>query len=141
MIALAGGLRSESIRSKVSMTVRVICLSPKLDLTHASGVPSIPPQFLGYRHFARAPLYFIEGCLYHVPASESERDFFKVHAEPTENLRRNLQHPRGGHNYYNNRDMERVLRTMVLLQSTGLGEPDWDGYEDRLSASGESILP
>jgi hypothetical protein len=103
------------------------------------GVPSIPPQWLGYRHFAISPLYFVEDCLYHIPPSESERDLFEVRAEATEDAqRRVLQHPLGGHNYYNNRDMERVLRTMALLRSTWSGEPDWDGYQENLRASGES---
>ncbi len=100
----------------------------------------MPPQCLGYYHFARTPLYVVEGCLYHTPPSESERDLFEVQAEATENAsvqRQVLQHPRGGHNYYNNRDMERVLRTMGLLRSTRSGKPDWDGYLDRLRASGE----
>jgi len=103
------------------------------------GVPSIPPQWLGYYHFARTPLYFAEGRLYRVPPEESESNLFEVQAETTENEQRLvLQHPRGGHNYYNNRDMERLLRTMALLRSTGSGKPDWDGYVDRLLASGES---
>jgi len=102
------------------------------------GVTSIPPQCLGYYHFARTPLYFVEGCLYYTPPSESERDFFQVQADTAENAHRQvLQHPRGGHNYYNNRDMERLFRTMKLLWSKMSAEPDWDGYLDRLHASGE----
>ena len=48
------------------------------------GVTSIPPQCLGYYHFARTPLYFVEGCLYYTPPSESERDLFQVQADTTE---------------------------------------------------------
>jgi len=78
------------------------------------GVTSIPPQCLGYYRFARTPLYFVEGCLYYTPPSESEGDFFQVRADTTENAhRRVLQHPRGGHNYYNNRDMEDNEITLV----------------------------
>ena len=101
---------------------------------------SLPPQFLGYHHFAQAPLYLEKGCLYHVPPSESEAAFFNVIVDTQEQEQRQfLDHPRGGHNYYNGRDMERVLRTMRLLVSTSSGKPDWDGYLVRLRASEASI--
>ena len=105
-------------------------------------MPSLPPQFLGFRHFAQAPLYLDKGCLYRVPPSESEAAFFNVIVDTQEQEQRQLQilhHPLGGHNYYNGRDMERVLRTMRLLLSTSSGEPDWDGYLVRLHASEVSI--
>ncbi|KAG6835208.1 hypothetical protein H0H93_003698 [Arthromyces matolae] len=83
------------------------------------GVPSIPPQFLGYHLFANSPFYFVDGCLYRIPSSESEASFFKVSVDSAEHQeRQNLLYPLGGHNYYNSRDMERVLRTMKLFSKT-----------------------
>ncbi|KAI0322723.1 Alpha/Beta hydrolase protein [Amylostereum chailletii] len=77
------------------------------------GVPAIPPTYLGYRHFCRAPLYFCHGKLYHVPPSESEHALFDVAS--TSIPPDPVLHPRGGHNYYNDRDLEKSFRRMQWL--------------------------
>ena len=47
------------------------------------------------------------------------------------------QYPRGGHNYYNNRDMERLLRRMGWLELTKLGDSGWEKrYRARLLRRG-----
>lgn len=52
----------------------------------AQGVPSIPPKWFGYRHFAAEPLYLIEGHLYYTPASESEYCLFRVSEEESDRV-------------------------------------------------------
>jgi hypothetical protein len=52
-----------------------------------------------------------------------------------------LEHPLGGHNYYNCRDMERLVRRMNLLCSNSPDEVDWEGYLDRMRKRGESLSP
>jgi hypothetical protein len=99
------------------------------------GVPAIPPRSLGYRHFARTPLYFTQGRLYHIPASESEYSIFKVDdSNPKDDTRPRLtDHPKGGHLYYNGRDMERTIRRLGWLDLTTSGEVGWEErYKRRL---------
>ena len=50
-----------------------------------------------------------------------------------------LEHPRGGHCYYNGRDMERVMRTMQLLCWKNPEEAHWGGYLDRMRKQGEIL--
>ncbi|EGO00311.1 hypothetical protein SERLA73DRAFT_180832 [Serpula lacrymans var. lacrymans S7.3] len=76
------------------------------------GVPSLPPLKLGYRHFSQNPLYYVHGRLYHIPESESECALFDSHSE----IKDIPTHPRGGHNYYNGRDMEKAARRMWWLK-------------------------
>ncbi|KDQ63729.1 hypothetical protein JAAARDRAFT_389250 [Jaapia argillacea MUCL 33604] len=88
------------------------------------GVPSIPPRWLGFRTFAESPLYFVAGRLYRVPPSENEHGSFNVSLSPSEKAF--VDYPRGGHNYYNNRDMEKFGRRMkwldeLMQRDTGTG--------------------
>ncbi|KAJ4000666.1 Alpha/Beta hydrolase protein [Lentinula boryana] len=76
------------------------------------GVPALPPLFLGYRHFTQTPLYYDHMCLYHIPSTESEYTLFHVDAE------KSPEYPRGGHNYYNGRDQERLLRRLGWLEKS-----------------------
>jgi hypothetical protein len=103
---------------------------------------------IGYRHFARAPFYLYQGLLYKIPPSESEYTAFTVKSAPTNapsvgvgsstgshSLTREqfLEHPLGGHNYYNRRDMERVLRLMGWFKPdhlNGSRTVDWNVYQD-----------
>ncbi|KAJ7591492.1 Alpha/Beta hydrolase protein [Mycena floridula] len=88
------------------------------------GVPTLPPSWMGYRHCSRQPLYFADGCLYHVPESECEFASFSVPDSDQIPL-----HPLGGHNYYSNRDMERTQRRMVWLAK--ILNDDQDDWERR----------
>ncbi|KAF5386473.1 hypothetical protein D9757_005928 [Collybiopsis confluens] len=76
------------------------------------GVPALPPLFLGYRHFTQKPLYYDHNRLYHIPSSEFEHTLFHVDAD------KSIQYPRGGHNYYNGRDQEALLRRLGWLEKS-----------------------
>ncbi|KAH7930999.1 alpha/beta-hydrolase [Leucogyrophana mollusca] len=54
------------------------------------------------------PLYYVHGQLYVIPETESERALFDCNTS----VQQIPNHPRGGHNYYNGRDMERASRRM-----------------------------
>ncbi|KAI0033151.1 Alpha/Beta hydrolase protein [Vararia minispora EC-137] len=93
---------------------------------YRDGVPAIPPASLGYRHFCREPLYFVHGKLYRIPSSEREHALFDI--EPVADVEAPL-HPRGGHNYYNGRNMENAFRRLQFLGD--IIEKRSDGWEDR----------
>ncbi|KAK0449733.1 Alpha/Beta hydrolase protein [Desarmillaria tabescens] len=87
------------------------------------GVPSLPPLSLGYRHCTERPMYLVHGRVFRVPASECEFSLFV--AEPPKADCMSIEHPKGGHNYYNGRDMEQVLRRLNWLEKVMGGEEDW----------------
>lgn len=96
----------------------------------------MPPYRLGFRHFTQTPLYFAEGHLYHIPAAESEYSLFSITRHDSEDAADDsrqrqscLDYPLGGHNYYNSRDMEELLRRMKWFD---LGSVDWEGYQEWL---------
>lgn len=91
-----------------------------------TGCPALPPATFGYRHFTAEPLYFYHGVLFRIPASESEHGIFDVHAEAMD-ASVSPAYPRGGHNYYNGRDLERFARRMGWTQELVLaGESEWE---------------
>jgi hypothetical protein len=69
---------------------------------------------LGYRHFADKPLYLAYGRLWHIPSAQSEYSHFEIDPNAAEGIEDIF--PRGGHNYYNNRDMELLLRRMKRFE-------------------------
>ncbi|SJK98610.1 uncharacterized protein ARMOST_01878 [Armillaria ostoyae] len=87
------------------------------------GVPSLPPLAFGYRHCTERPMYLVHGHIFRIPASECEFSLFI--AEPPSADCISIEHPRGGHNYYNGRDMERVPRRLDWLEKAMGGEEDW----------------
>ena len=88
----------------------------------------MPPNFLGYRHFAQSPFYFYHSALYQIPQSEIEHSKFQVDSSgvpaPSEGAAPDF--PLGGHNYYGGRDMEKLQRTMRWAVDVGLGRTDND---------------
>jgi predicted alpha/beta-fold hydrolase len=80
------------------------------------GVPTLPPHFLGYRHAVKKVYYSAHGTLYSIPPSESEYTIFKIDDDPDTKTRL-IKHPRGGHLYYNDRNMELLLRRMHWIQN------------------------
>ncbi|KAE9392584.1 alpha/beta-hydrolase [Gymnopus androsaceus JB14] len=90
------------------------------------GVPALPPLLLGYRHFTQTPLYYDHSRLYHVPSSDSEYTLFRVDPELVKEGP--PIHPRGGHNYYNGRDQERLLRRLGWLEKS-LAKGDTSDWE------------
>ncbi|RDB29816.1 Mono- and diacylglycerol lipase [Hypsizygus marmoreus] len=91
------------------------------------GVPALPPSHFGFRHFAQAPLYLDRSQLYHVPPSEAEHALFEA-ASYDPNRLMTLKFPRGGHNYYNGHDLERLMRRFLWLDKA---EPEKDSWEER----------
>ncbi|TDL27872.1 alpha/beta-hydrolase [Rickenella mellea] len=105
---------------------------------HNDGVPSLPPKIFGFRHFPVANLFFLHhGCLYKVPSTEIECSDFHVDHDEEGYLPASVLHPRGGHNYYNVRDMERLGRMMHWIDSdpeTGQLKEGWEKvYLDKLA--------
>ncbi|KZT30406.1 alpha/beta-hydrolase [Neolentinus lepideus HHB14362 ss-1] len=88
------------------------------------GVPSLPPHKLGYRHLTKQPLYFARGQLYYIPPSECEHGFFDIHLD-TDSMVQAL-YPKGGHNYYSDRDSERFARRSAWLAENMDVHPDWE---------------
>ncbi|KAJ3554549.1 hypothetical protein NM688_g3047 [Phlebia brevispora] len=92
------------------------------------GVPSLPPAKFGYRHLTESPMYFYHERLFHVPPSESEHGTFDVNTEAAWAV---PAHPRGGHNYYNGRDLEKISRRMDWVHEM-MG--DGTGWESKYIA-------
>lgn len=90
-----------------------------------AGVPALPPASFGYRHFTEEPLYFCHGVLFCVPASEIEHGIFDVSPEAMD-ANMSPEHPRGGHNYYNSRDLEKLSRRMGWIQEMMGGGTEWE---------------
>jgi hypothetical protein len=73
-------------------------------------------------------LYTAGGVLYITPATESEYSLFNVKDEGGDYDGHAPIFPRGGHNYYNGRDLERFIRrTNWLFQAMPMEE----NWEDR----------
>lgn len=84
-------------------------------------------------------MYFYHGRLFYVPVSESEHGSFAV-AQDALDATRVPQYPRGGHNYYNNRDMEWIARRMQWIEEMMAKDSDWESsYRDRLSKYEEKL--
>ncbi|KAI0068349.1 alpha/beta-hydrolase [Artomyces pyxidatus] len=77
------------------------------------GVHALPPHSWGFQHFCKKPVYLSRGKLYSIPSSESEHSVFEVvDSEPEKS---DIINPRGGHNYYSERDLERAVRRLRWL--------------------------
>ncbi|KDR80354.1 hypothetical protein GALMADRAFT_223234 [Galerina marginata CBS 339.88] len=94
------------------------------------GVPALPPARFGYRHFCLEPLYTSGGKIYHTPSTESEHALFRVISNNSSDDIAFL-FPKGGHNYYNGRDLEKFTRRITWLDRA---MPKDDGWEDRYMA-------
>jgi len=93
------------------------------------GVPALPPAFLGYRHFCKEPFYTVCGQLYQTPTSECEHSLFHIQRELDDS--EICLFPKGGHNYYNGRDLERFARRVDWLDKA---KPMKAGWEERYTA-------
>ncbi|KAL5534225.1 hypothetical protein ACEPAG_687 [Sanghuangporus baumii] len=87
------------------------------------GVPCLPPKAIGFRHLNDSPLYLFHGQLLRIPPSENEHSVFPVQLEDDTGP---ADYPLGGHNYYNNRDMEKMQRRIRCLKLLTLGEAGWE---------------
>ncbi|TFK26085.1 alpha/beta-hydrolase [Coprinopsis marcescibilis] len=88
------------------------------------GVPTLPPQWLGYRHFPKHPIYSTGDQLYIVPESECEYALFHTNVDGDEDKAPCF--PRGGHNYYNGRELERLLRRITWLEKANVSNEGWE---------------
>jgi hypothetical protein len=83
----------------------------------------LPPVKAGYVHHTTNPLFLRNDRIFKIPDHEKEYGSFEI---PTiENASPPL-HPKGGHNYYNERELERLARRAWVLQ--GLmkdGDDSW----------------
>lgn len=147
-----GSLLEFSVKGLNDGKIRIHYYLPRSDIPSllcSSGVPALPPTYLGYRHVCETPLYFTKGNLYRIPTSEREHAFFSVDTDSTtssEPVRGRTAstasslpssastghhsgylHPRGGHNYYSERDMEKMQRRMRWLHGvmSKEGEANW----------------
>ncbi|TFK57278.1 alpha/beta-hydrolase [Heliocybe sulcata] len=100
------------------------------------GATSLPPHSWKYRHFTKTPLYHYGSRLYRVPSSECEHGVFRVSVGEEEERRR-LQFPRGGHGYYNDRDMESFANRLSWI-AEHMGEEGWkERYLEQVKAREE----
>lgn len=88
---------------------------------HRDGVPSLPPYM---SPMCEQPFYLYHGDLYNIPVAERMHTKFTV-------IRDNSRLPRfirGGHNYYNVRDMEGCVRRLRAIHDdvkTGCSPDEW----------------
>jgi hypothetical protein len=108
------------------------------------GVPDLPPRSLGFQHFSTNRYYLFQGALYHIPPptnatspispTAEEYTFYHVDTpDQEETIQREIIWLRGGHNYYNGRDMERLQRRLkAIAEDFEKGVKDWEvGYLKR----------
>ncbi|KAL1731829.1 Alpha/Beta hydrolase protein [Schizophyllum commune] len=87
------------------------------------GVPALPPLAFGFRHFTQTPFYLTDDHLYRIPESEAECTLFDVQERATDPT-----YPKGGHNYYNGRPIERFFKRINWLEKA---KPGVEGWEER----------
>jgi len=110
-----------------------------------TGVPAVPPRGMGYAHFCDTPLYAYKRQLYNVPEGQSEFSIFKVveqsresntdadipsaspatESVPSSRAANTNSFPKGGHNYYNGRDLEGFRRLTGKLKKAGFPQEGW----------------
>ncbi|KAL1746048.1 Alpha/Beta hydrolase protein, partial [Schizophyllum fasciatum] len=86
------------------------------------GVPALPPLAMGFCHFTRTPFYLADDHLYRVPEREAECTLFDVQERAAD-----ATYPKGGHNYYNGRPIERFFRRVNWLEKAKPGVEGWEG--------------
>ena len=99
----------------------------------------LPPKGFGYRHLSLAPLYGYNGYLYFIP--ESEREYTKFDVEECDD---DIppEYPKGGHNYYNNRDMALMIRRFCILTQSRMEEEGWqERYEKAVQYAAAKNAP
>ncbi|KAF6764099.1 Alpha/Beta hydrolase protein [Ephemerocybe angulata] len=99
--------------------------------TYNDGVPTLPPTGLGYRHFPKGPIYATGEHLYYIPHFEAESTLFHVDGGVEDEAPSRF--PRGGHNYYGGRELERLLRRIDWLVKADMEKDDAQWEERYLS--------
>ncbi|KAJ3535613.1 hypothetical protein NMY22_g6405 [Coprinellus aureogranulatus] len=100
--------------------------------THTQGIGTTEPPQNSPAHFASLqPIYATGGDLYYIPSSEKERSLFHVDEDSDSTPEaKSVRFPRGGHNYYGGRELERLHRRLVWLEKSGFFD-NVDEWEDR----------
>ncbi len=79
----------------------------------------MPPVSFGFARMASNPFYLYQGTLYKVPTSEKEHGLFHIDMAtiPSAEVKSTPRplHPKGGHNYYAGRDMEKLQRRLKSI--------------------------
>lgn len=82
-------------------------------------------MLLGYHHFAQETFYLDRSRLYRVPASETECTYFTAEPPEPDDVAP-VQFPKGGHNYYNCRDIETFRRRLTWLNEAEFPRVGWE---------------
>lgn len=72
----------------------------------------MPPLKTGYVHHTTDPLFLRNDQLFRIPDDQKEYGFFDT---PTIEGAPPPLHPKGGHNYYNGKDLEKLVRRASAL--------------------------
>lgn len=81
----------------------------------------LPPVKAGYVHHTTNPLFLRNDRLFRIPDSEKEFGAFDIPAIEGAPI---PLHPRGGHNYYNGRELEKLARRVWVLSKLMKDEDD-----------------
>ena len=85
------------------------------------GVPMLPPLTIGYVHHTTNPLFLRDDRLFKIPDSEKECGSYDT---PSVEDAPPPLHPKGGHNYYNGRELEKLARRADTLMKLMKDEDD-----------------
>lgn len=69
-------------------------------------------------------LYWYHSRLFYIPEEESEHGLFDVSPDALDTSKA-PDHPKGGHNYYNGKDQEKIARRLFWMSSM-MKEPNWE---------------
>jgi len=81
----------------------------------------LPPVKTGYVHHTTNPLFLRNDRIFRIPDSEKEYGAFDI---PTIEDALPPLHPKGGHNYYNGRELEKLARRGWALNKLMKDEDD-----------------
>ena len=102
----------------------------------------MPPISFGYRHAPLNQFYAHHGRLYKIPSTENEYSMFHVLHDEEGYASSSVLYPLGGHNYYNDRDMEELARRMRWIRNakSGILVTDWENrFLDKLKRETEKV--
>ena len=85
------------------------------------GIPMLPLMKTGYVHHTTSPLFLRNDRLFRIPDGEKECGSFDI--PPIEGAPPPI-YPKGGHNYYNGRELEKLARRVDALSRLMRDEDD-----------------
>ena len=92
----------------------------------------LPPMTTGYAHHTTNPLFLRNDRLLRIPDGEKEYGSYDI---PVVEDAPPPLHPKGGHNYYNGRELEKLARRVDTLSKLMKDEDDlWiEGYLEEIA--------